>query len=82
MGSLLVIGEAPDEAANYVSDPEDGVNQHWLVIFLAHPVVLRIKNEEQLLRKRSTHLAGNGAEHTAVVVGPSIFAGFVGAILH
>jgi hypothetical protein len=42
MGSLLVIGESPDEAANNVSDPEDSVDQHWLVIFLANPVVLRI----------------------------------------
>ena len=49
MGSLLVIGESPDEAANNVSDPEDGVDQHWLVIFLTNPVVLRIDNEDHCL---------------------------------
>ena len=39
-GDLLVIGETPDEAADDVANPEDCLDQHWLVVFFAHPVVL------------------------------------------
>ena len=39
--SLLVGGETPEEAAEDVSDPEEGVDQHRLVVLVAHPVVLR-----------------------------------------
>ena len=35
-----VIGEAPEKTTDGVANPEDGVQQHWLVVFLAHPVVL------------------------------------------
>ena len=40
-GGLLVIGETPDEAADDVSDPEYGLYQHRLEVFLTHPVVLQ-----------------------------------------
>ena len=40
-GGLLVIGETPDEAADDVSDPEHGLYQHRLEVFLTHPVVLQ-----------------------------------------
>ena len=39
--SLLVGGETPDEAAEDVSNPEEGVDQHRLVVLIAHPVVLQ-----------------------------------------
>ena len=39
--SLLVCGEPPEEAAKDVSDPEEGVDQHRLVVLRAHPIVLR-----------------------------------------
>ena len=38
--NLLVSGEAPQEASQDVSHPEESVNQHWLVVLVAHPVVL------------------------------------------
>ena len=43
MGSKYsqVIGESPEKASDGVSDPEDGVDQHRLVVLLTHPVVLR-----------------------------------------
>ena len=40
-GGLLVIGETPDEAADDVANPENCLDQHRLVVFLAHPVVLK-----------------------------------------
>ena len=39
--SLLVRGEPPEEAAEDVADPEEGVDQHRLVVLLTHPVLLR-----------------------------------------
>ena len=36
-----VIGEAPEKTTDGVADPEDGVDQHWLVVLVTHPVVLR-----------------------------------------
>ena len=38
--NLLVSGEAPQEASQDVSHPEESVNQHRLVVLVAHPVVL------------------------------------------
>ena len=38
--NLQVIGEAPEEAPNSVTNPEHGVYQHWLVVLLTHPVIL------------------------------------------
>lgn len=39
-GGLLVIGETPDEATDDVPDPENCLDQHRLVVFFTHPVVL------------------------------------------
>ena len=39
-GGLLVIGETPDEASDYVANPENCLDQHRLEIFLTDPVVL------------------------------------------
>ena len=41
IGNILVCGEAPQEAAQDISDPEEGVDQHRLVVLVTHPVVLR-----------------------------------------
>ena len=38
--NLQVIGEAPEEAPNSVTNPEHCVDQHWLVVLLTHPVIL------------------------------------------
>ena len=38
--NLQVIGEAPEEAPNSVTNPEHSVDQHWLVVLLTHPVIL------------------------------------------
>ena len=38
---LLVCGETPEEAAQDVAHPEEGVDQHGLVVLRAHPIVLR-----------------------------------------
>ena len=38
--NLLVCGEAPQEASQDVSHPEESVNQHRFVVLVAHPVVL------------------------------------------
>ena len=39
-GGLLVIGETPNEASNNVANPKHCLDQHWLEVILAHPVVL------------------------------------------
>ena len=57
--NLLVIGEAPHETSNDVSNPEYCVDQHRLVVVLAHPVAL----------------AGDGGEDAGVVVRPAVVAG-------
>ena len=38
--SLRVRGETPEEAAQDVAHPEEGVDQHGLVVLRAHPIVL------------------------------------------
>ena len=40
---LLVIGKTPDETADDVTDPEDGLYQHRFVIFFANPVILEFE---------------------------------------
>lgn len=61
-----VIGEPPEKTSDCVTDPEDGVDQHWLVVFLTHPIVL----------------AGDGVEDIAVVKVPALVAQLVGTSLH
>ena len=43
---LLVCGETPEEAAQDVAHPEEGVDQHGLVVLRAHPIVLGQTREE------------------------------------
>ena len=63
---LLVIGEAPHETSNDVSNPEYCVDQHRLVVLPTHPVAL----------------AGDGGEDAGVVVRPAVVAGLEGTSLH
>ena len=60
--NLLVCGETPHEAAKDVSNPEEGVDQHRLVVFLTHPVVLK---QDRNAQKRST---GIGSWATSLVM--------------
>ncbi len=36
----LVIGQSPDQAANGVADPEEGLNKRWSPVFLTDPIIL------------------------------------------
>ena len=51
-----VIGESPEKTSDGVADPEDGVDQHWLVVFLTHPVVLKKDGMTKRLKMRCTSL--------------------------
>ena len=44
-----VIGESPEKTSDCVADPEDGVDQHWFVVFLTHPVVLKKKGMTKMI---------------------------------
>ena len=54
--NLLVSGEAPQEASQDVSHPEESVNQHRLVVLVAHPVVLEQSEDTYLWMSLSTSL--------------------------
>ena len=40
---LLVIGETPGDAPDDVADPENVFDNHWLVVVIANPIVLKKK---------------------------------------
>ena len=40
---LLVIGETPGDAPDDVADPENVLDNHWLVVVIANPIVLKKK---------------------------------------
>ena len=87
MGSKYsqVIGESPEKASDGVSDPEDGVDQHWLVVLLTHPVVLKKDGMTEKLKMivvPGAHLAGDGVEDIAIVKVPALVAQLVGTALH
>ena len=81
-----VIGEAPEKTTNGVANPEDGVQQHWLVVFLAHPVVLRqgcvMKERLKILSSAVSYLTGDGVEDAAMVIVPALIAQLVRTSLH
>ena len=85
MGSKYsqVVGESPEKTSDGVSDPEDGVDQHWLVVLLTHPVVLKKDGMTKRLKMIVVpHLAGDGVEDIAMVKVPALVAQLVGTALH
>ena len=81
-----VIGEAPEKTANGVANPEDGVDQHGLVVFLTHPVVLKKDGVTKMLKivvsQFEVHLTGDGVEDIAMVKIPTLVAQLVRTSLH
>ena len=80
-----VIGESPEKTSDGVSDPEDGVDQHWLVVLLTHPVVLKkdgMRKRLKMIVVPGAHLAGDGVEDIAVVKVPPLVAQLVRTSFH
>ena len=79
-----VIGEAPEKTTYGVADPEDGVDQHGLVVLLTNPVVL--EREGGILKKfflsSCFYLAGDRVEDVAIVKVPALVANLVRTSLH
>ena len=73
MVNLLVSGEAPQEASQDVSHPEESVNQHRFVVLVAHPVVLG-QNCDTYGLDELEHLTGDGWENLGVVEIPTLVA--------
>ena len=81
MRFLQVVGESPEKTANCVANPEDGVDQHGLVVFLTDPIILGWLIEKSLLFK-STNLTGDCVEDVAMVVVPALVTQLVRTPLH
>ena len=79
-----VIGEAPEKTTDGVADPEDGVDQHGLVVLLANPVVLERKGGilKKFFLSSCFYLAGDRVEDVAIVKVPALVANLVRTSLH
>ena len=59
------------------------MDQHWLVVFLTHPVVLKKGGMTKRFKiQLLAHLAGDRVEDVAVVKVPALVAQLVGTPLH
>ena len=84
MRFLQVVGESPEKTANCVANPEDGVDQHGLVVFLTDPIILGGKDgwKKKVFFFKSTNLTGDRVEDVAMVVVPALVTQLVRTTLH